>query len=62
MSSRLAERFTSRTASIIDLTLRDYAFRDDLSPFTTEEVAGELALQDTSKAYGADGVYIRVLR
>ena len=62
VSSRLAERFTSRAAGIVDLTPRDRVFQDDLSPFTTEEVAGELALQDTSKACGADGVHVRVLR
>jgi hypothetical protein len=44
------------------LTSRDRIFQDDLSPFTTEEVAGELALQDASKACGADGIHIRVLR
>jgi hypothetical protein len=74
VSLRLAERFTpTRTAVVANppphalrdnraLTSRDRIFQDDLFPFTTEEVAGELALQDASKACGADGIHIRVLR
>jgi hypothetical protein len=74
VSHRLAERFTqTRTAVMANplpyalrddpaLTSRDRIFQDDLSLFTTKEVAGELALQDASKACGTDGIHIRVLR
>jgi hypothetical protein len=74
VSHRFAERFTQTRTTIIanplpyaprdnpTLTSRDRIFQDDLSPFTTKEVASELALQDASKAYSANGIHIRVLR
>jgi hypothetical protein len=63
--TRLAIRFSSVSdvSSLSDTSeISDISHDDGLSPFDTDEIAAEIRLQDTSKACGADGIHIRLIK